>query len=397
MSDRISRSIDIARKAFYPVFFLVLTIPLYAQSKPRTDWLFKATDDAKPKTLTVRRLTDGGDFISAKQFCFSLGCKLVYQWSASRLIISHRTEKRSAILNRFLRHVLINGSVFKLGNPILGDAKDGYLLPMSLAVVLTRELKLGKIWSEVERQPITETPRAGIREEELKRIVIDPGHGGADLGTSSGGILEKDVALIYAVRLQEYLRREIPDLEVSLTRSGDEYVSLADRAKLANSKNAQLFLSLHLNHAADSKVEGVETYILSPDATDDDARKVALLENETWLKSTQLTGDKAGKTDLLKSILVDMEQTKFIQSSAMIAALINQELKSLEKTRGLKSRGVKQAMFYVLSQVAMPSVLLEIGFLSSAGDRGRLMDVAFRDEFARSVVSAIKRFDERKY
>lgn len=384
-------------KGLLLVFLLISGLAFSAETPDqRKEWLFKGQGDLKPKSLTVRTVGDIGDFISVKQFCYSLGCKTLYQWSASRLIVGNRMQKKSAILNRFLRHALINGNVYRLKTPILGDTKEGYLLPMSLAVVLAKELSLGKIWFEVQKKAIAETPnRKSPAGDGLRRIVIDPGHGGADLGTSSGGILEKDVALIYAFRLRDFLKRELPDSEVYLTRNNDEFVSLADRAKFANSKNAQLFISLHLNHAANPKVEGVETYILSPDATDDDSRKLALLENENWLKSTQLTEEKAGSNDILKTILIDMEQTKFIQSSAMVAALINQELKGLEKRRGLKSRGVKQALFYVLSQVAMPSVLLEMGFLSSSGDRGRLMDVAFRDDFARSVVDAIRRFEKK--
>lgn len=380
------------------LFPLVISLICLAQSaRANTEWFYEVHGALKPKGLTVshfKELGDAGDYISAKQFCFSLSCKLVYQWSISRAVISHRTEKRNAILNRFLHHVLINGNVYKLSAPILADSKEGYLIPMNLAMVLARELNLGKIWFEGKAtpQPIkkAEVP-AGPH---LKSIVIDPGHGGIDMGTSSSGIFEKDVALIYAIRLKEMVEHAMPHLNVTLTRSEDEFVSLADRARLANSKNAQIFISLHLNHAGNAKIEGEETYILSPDATDNDARKLALMENETWLKSAQLSGAKASSNNMVNKILVDMEQTKFIQSSAYLAALINQELKPLDRHRGLKTRGVKQAMFYVLSQVAMPSVLLEMGFLSNSGDRGRLMDVKFRDEFANSIVTALKRYEQ---
>jgi N-acetylmuramoyl-L-alanine amidase len=177
-----------------------------------------------------------------------------------------------------------------------------------------------------------------------------------------------------------------------LTRDDDLYVTLPDRAHLANSRNASLFLSLHVNHAPDAKVEGIESYILSPEATDDEAKKLALLENDTWLKSAKI-GD-AGND--IRKILIDIEQEKYIQDSALIASMAMQEMGPLDSRRGLKSRGVKQAMFYVLSQVAMPSLLVEMAFLSNTGDRGRLMNVEFRDDFVQALVTALKRYTRRQ-
>ncbi|MBI3558719.1 MAG: N-acetylmuramoyl-L-alanine amidase, partial [Deltaproteobacteria bacterium] len=113
--------------------------------------------------------------------------------------------------------------------------------------------------------------------------------------------------------------------------------------------------------------------------------------NDTWLKNSKIS--EAG--DTIRKILIDMEQTKYIQNSALVASMIQQELGPLDVTHGLKSRGVKQAMFYVLSQVAMPSTLVEMGFLSNTGDRSRLMDVVFRDEFIKSLISALKRYRDK--
>ncbi len=184
----------------------------------------------------------------------------------------------------------------------------------------------------------------------------------------------------------------MPDVEVFLTREDDSYVSLPDRAKIANSRDASLFLSLHVNHAASEAISGSQAYILNPNATDDDAKRTALLENDSWLKSLKEKDVTGG--DVMK-ILADMEQTRYIQSSAVAAAYIQQELSTLALPHGLKNRGVKQAMFFVLSQVAMPSVLVEMGFLSSSGDRARLMDVVFRDHFVKKLVASIRRFRDR--
>lgn len=337
-------------------------------------------------TLTVRPKS-GKTYVSVKQFCFALGCKAFYQWASHKAIIQNPDIKRGAVVSSITHIALVDGKIVDFEGDVLSDLREGYLLPINLAMKLASTLGLGRI----VRHEAVKPPLAPARNQ-LGVIVIDAGHGGNDLGTLMGAIYEKDVAVIYATKLRDELKRAMPDLEVVMTRDSDRYVSLPDRAKIANQKGAHFFLSLHVNHAPNPRVEGAETYILNPEATDDDAKKTALLENETWLKSS---GIKASEGDTVQKILVDMEQTKYIQESALAASLIQQELGKLEPQLGLKSRGVKQAMFYVLSQVAMPSALVEMGFLSSTGDRGRLMNVAFRDEFVKSVVNAIKLYRAR--
>lgn len=227
------------------------------------------------------------------------------------------------------------------------------------------------------------------------KIVLDPGHGGSDQGTVFHSITEKDLALIYAQRIQAKIEALIPDSEVFLTRKTDTFVSLPNRATTANNKKADLFISIHVNHAHETAISGVETYILSPDATDDQAKQLALLENESWSRALEVPALKTGNSSAIQKIFVDMEQTKVLQRSALAASMIHQEISRLELPFGLKNRGVKQAMFYVLSQVAAPSVLVEIGFLSNPGDRERLMNFRFQQEFIQSLALAIKRYQAR--
>jgi N-acetylmuramoyl-L-alanine amidase len=352
----------------------------------RKEYLFKKQDASEKSTLTTS-VRDGQTYVSVKQFCFSLSCRVVYRWADHKAVIENPRTRTSAIVSSVAHLALVDGRVIEFEGKILSEIREGYLLPVSLAAMLAERLKLGRI--EVRE---IEAPVVARHVTEFNRVVIDPGHGGNDLGTGLGSILEKDVALFYALKLRDELKREMPDLEIVLTRDGDRYVSLADRAKLANESGAHFFLSLHVNHAPNTKIEGVETYILNPEATDDDARKLALLENDEWLKSSGIKGGN----NIVQKILVDVEQTKYIQESAFAASLIQSELLRLDGTHGLKSRGVKQAMFYVLSQVAMPSTLVEMGFLSNTGDRGRLMNIDFRDQFVSSVVNALKKYREQK-
>jgi N-acetylmuramoyl-L-alanine amidase len=363
-----------------------LAAVLWAAKPAEAGWSYKKLGGKKPGTLsTVSR--KGAEYVSLRQFCFALGCKAFYQWANYRVVIQNPSTHEGAIVSRLAHVALVDGKAVDFDGDVLSEEREGYLLPLDLSVKLAVALGLGR----VERKEAERPEKIAQGGHELKSIVIDPGHGGNDFGTGFGGTYEKDVAMFYALRLREQVLKDLPGVTVLLTRENDSFVSLPDRARLANASGASLFLSLHVNHAGNPEVQGVETYILSPDATDDDARKLALLENDTWLKTSKTP--EAG--DNVKKILIDMEQTKYIQDSAFAASMIQQELTGLDKRRGLRNRGVKQAMFYVLAQVAMPSTLVEMGFLSNTGDRSRLMDAGFREDFVRAVVGALRRYGDK--
>ena len=366
---------------------LLLLLTTASSVVAHADWDYIRAPDQARGTITLSG-RQGVTYVSARQFCYAFGCRVFYQWANFRAIIQNPREHTGAVISSLTRVALIDGNVIDFEGGIVSDLREGYLLPVILAEKLARALKLGRLLETPSEPLVKSLPEAGFA---LHKIVIDPGHGGYDWGTGISGIYEKDVVVFYALKLRDELKKAMPEVEVLLTRDNDRFVSLPDRAKFANSQNANMFLSLHVNHAADAKVEGVETFVLSPDATDDDAKKVALLENDTWLKNAKIS--EAG--DNIRKILIDMEQTRYIQNSALLASMIQQELAPLDTTHGLKSRGVKQAKFYVLSQVAMPSTLVEMGFLSNTGDRSRLMDVVFRDEFIKSLISALKRYRDR--
>ncbi len=344
--------------------------------------------------VTKRKINEKeSEWVNLKQFCLTLKCTTIHQWSAHKIIIKNPYEKINAVLSSLTKTMIVNGKIYSNESEdfIQVSTKDGVLIPINLAMIIAGGLHLAHIEAnEVDEEKNKQTPISEYRF--VHTLIIDPGHGGADIGTSHGGITEKDLALIYALKLRDELKKEMPDLDVYLTRDNDQFISLSDRAKFANEKKAELFISLHLNHATDLKVEGIETFILSPDATDDEARKLALLENDSWLKSSNL---EKRATSVVDQILVDMEQTKYIQQSALVASYLQQEYQKLEPKFGLKSRGVKQALFYVLSQVAMPSTLVEIGFLSHSGDRSRIVDLNFRDQFIRSMVNGLARYQKK--
>jgi N-acetylmuramoyl-L-alanine amidase len=361
---------------------------LYAKIK---SWNYSRAEPTGANAPEKGRMTvltlSGESFVPAKQFCGSLGCILTYQWDKHRLMIENPRTHRLAIVSSLASVAIVEGIVQEIGAPILVTGDHGYLLPVEFASLLALKLGLGSLTPDFSaNEDVISLPEP----KALKRVVIDAGHGGYDLGTSQGSLYEKDVSLFYAIKLREEIKNKIKNIKVELTREDDRFVSLAERARFANEKDASLFISLHVNHSDDRSAHGTETYILSPDATDSDSRKTSLLENESWVQNTKV--GELPTSEGIKKIFVDLEQQKFIQDSAVFASYAQQEFSRIKAT---KNRGVKQAFFYVLSQAAMPSVLIEIGFLSNQSDREKIMNHEFQNKFIDSMITAIIRYKAR--
>jgi len=217
----------------------------------------------------------------------------------------------------------------------------------------------------------------------VRRIVIDPGHGGKDPGCRIGdGYQEKDITLSIARLLAHELREKI-GCEVFLTRDSDIFLSLEQRTAIANMKKADLFISLHVNAHKDKRIHGLETYFLNM-ATDQNAVMVAARENATSEKSI---------SDL-QTILNDlMMNTKINESSRLAHDVQNGMVGGVGKMyRGIKSLGVKQAPFYVLIGAEMPAVLVEVGFLSNRRERQRLVNKAYQQSITDGIYAGIRSY-----
>lgn len=214
------------------------------------------------------------------------------------------------------------------------------------------------------------------------RVVLDPGHGGTDYGArGASGLLEKDVVLALGRRLGEEL--EARGIEVVYTRERDRFVTLPERTEIANRAGADLFLSLHANASPDAEARGFEIYFLSLDASDEEAKRVATVENRVFRQKDAVpdSGDVVG------SILGDLIRTEHLRASSALAASIQRQIERLPGS----SRGVKQAPFVVLMGVNMPAALLEIGFLTHRGEERSLRTARRQREIARAVARALER------
>ena len=284
---------------------------------------------------------------------------------------------------------------------VRGRQEDGFaLIEVDLSQLASRYQSLtedgGKtILLRIEQAPVTLIPEPeprgahvvqtlppeqSGREVEVRRVVIDAGHGGGDLGAEGlNGLREKDVTLAVARRLEEILERR-HDIEVILTRTGDESISLVERTEAANRYSADLFISLHCNAWPGSGAQGVETYFLSPAKTEWDA-DVARKENAG-----------IGAAEDLDFILWDLVQNAYIQESATLAEEVQQRLAA---DLGMQNRGVKQAGFRVLVGAFMPAILVELGFVTNRTDAAKLSDPNFHETAAEAMAEAIVEFRAR--
>jgi N-acetylmuramoyl-L-alanine amidase len=222
-------------------------------------------------------------------------------------------------------------------------------------------------------------------------IVLDPGHGGKDPGAVGKKLKakEKDINLSVALKLKQLLESEL-DVQVLMTRADDRFVSLGDRTRFANENKADLFISIHANASKNSSSHGAETYYLATAVTSD-ARAVEALENQV-VELYEGGASARSKYDDLDFILSDLSQTEHLESSNDLASNVQQNLIAGSQ---LYDRGVKQANFYVLRGAFMPSILIELGFISNPAEELLLVKDEYQQRLARTIFEGIKRFKYR--
>lgn len=215
-------------------------------------------------------------------------------------------------------------------------------------------------------------------------VVIDPGHGGHDPGTEiAGTVVEKDLALAIALRLETALRDR--GFATLLTRQTDTFLTLGERTDLANRAHADLFISVHLNSSPDSGAAGIETYYLN-NTTDRATIRLARMENGV------AGGYSAPGESDLNYILTDLRQGYKANESASLARMIEAETAAdISTSLGLRvnALGAKKGPFYVLVGAEMPAVLVECGFLSNAGEVRELTDSRYQAAIADGVADAV--------
>jgi N-acetylmuramoyl-L-alanine amidase len=218
----------------------------------------------------------------------------------------------------------------------------------------------------------------------IRKVVIDPGHGGEDPGAVGySGLLEKDVVLSVGKELAGILKEKY-DMEVILTRSKDVFIPLHERTAIANSSKADLFISIHANASRRKAARGIETYILNW-TTDEESMRVAARENNLSLEKMKEVQSE------LQMILDDLERDNKKEESRKLAYNVqNLMISSLSRDyKQVIDLGVKQALFYVLVRAEMPSVLVEISFISNRDEERLLSQKKYIDKIAEAIANGV--------
>lgn len=222
----------------------------------------------------------------------------------------------------------------------------------------------------------------------LKTVVIDAGHGGKDPGAiGSGKTNEKDIALVVALKLGDYITKNFPEVNVVYTRKSDVFLELHERAEIANKTKADLFIAVHVNSSTNADAYGTSCYVLGLHRTE---ANLEVAKRENAVINLEDDKDKNYEFDPNSPeghIIMSMKQNAFLDQSIDIASKVENQFENYAKR---KSLGVKQAGFYVLYKTTMPSILAEIGFISNAEEEKYLNSVKGQDLIATSLFNAFK-------
>ena len=364
------------RKIFTPILFLIIALFI---STTASAYVIKGLER---EIETVDVTINSKHYVLMIDICEANGIE--WKWdSISRSIILQRGSREVIFL--IGSKYYYDGEKFKgLSAPVI--MKNGFIyMPRRFAkYTINRLFALDKRKSRIPDTPekeTKETKKITKKRYIIKKVIIDPGHGGKDPGAvSRTGLYEKNVVLDVSKRIKKELEKN--GMDVVMTRDSDKFITLSRRAKIANDNDADLFVSIHANANRARWIRGFEVYYLS-EATDDNARALAASENSV-LKYEEESFAKHTKD--LDAIVWDLKFTEHRVESIELADFICQ---GVAKNIKLKNRGIKSARFYVLKYVEMPSVLVELSYLSNKWDEKNLKKSSYKQKLAEGIASGI--------
>ena len=313
----------------------------------------------------------------------SKGSRLVLDLSEPAIItdIVYEQKKIDDIIDLKIKITKTTAAKFIIAQHIIKQNK-GDLSSLNTNVTLSKQ----KTDTEIEGISFPKKRPTTLGNNTLKKYIvfIDPGHGGKDPGAIGQlGTLEKDITLRASVMLAKKLRQNQITIPI-LSRNEDIYLSLGKRTKLAKNYNADIFISIHADSSQNKKAKGLSVFSLSNKASDKEAELLAKREN----KEDLILGDKKlTKDPIIYGSLIKMFQRKAMNESSFLARNI---LLNLEKTRLTVNRGHRFAGFAVLKSYDIPSILVEIGFLSNKKEERKLLKQNYLDELTDGLSNAIE-------
>jgi N-acetylmuramoyl-L-alanine amidase len=221
---------------------------------------------------------------------------------------------------------------------------------------------------------------------DIKTIVLDPGHGGKDPGAHYGNVKEKDIVLKVALMTGRLINQQFPDVKVIYTRDKDIFPALYERAEIANKNKADLFISIHANANKNPAAYGTETYIIGQHKSEE-SLKVVQAENSVILQEDDYTTHYEGfdPNSPESYIMFELIQNEHLEQSRVLANYVETNFAKVAKR---KSKGVKQAGFLVLWKTAMPSILIELGFISNPNEQEFLLKKENQELMAQCIANS---------
>ncbi len=278
--------------------------------------------------------------------------------------------------------ILSRGKVVRLRDKVR-LFKGSVLAPLAASAHLDSLMAAAGPSFEISQAELRGEP-SFIPTHRIKKIVIDPGHGGRDFGAMSpGGIREKELVLEVGKMVRDELERH--GIEIVMTRSWDVFIPLQERTRIANKKGADLFVSIHANASPSRDLSGFEVYYLS-ETTDDLALALERSENSPpGTDTTHFIDPNSG----LKAVVWDMKEAENRRESIAAARFVADEV---QKNAEISTRRIKSAQFFVLKWTECPSILVEMGYITHLGDESKIKHVDYRRRLAQGIADGILKY-----
>lgn len=376
-------------------FCLFLSTHSFANLSEKS-WLFQTPEGFEQTQIEFKRSGNvrGTPYVCLPEIVQKLKLKMLYDPNQFRVLLYNPVRANYALFNTYSSQVKLIFSQVKAS--VFEKARKQFQMPQQLPQI-AMEIELSRrpefVGAELcvptefgdrvlrpllsGKAPLTPVFLSDPRKLESVRVVIDPGHGGNDYGASFESYLEKDLVLEFAKELQTQLSNA--GVNAILTRETDLFVTLSERARIANQSSAELFLSLHMNaHPNDNSLKGFEIYVLSL-TTDDSQGRAAVAREQQMIPDDLPDGIERAAADLRAS-------ANFEKSLAWSDQIRKAFLKSLNPS---SSRSIRMGPFYVLYAAQMPALLLEVGYITHESDRNKITDNSLRQKLAKDLASTI--------
>lgn len=366
--------------------------------------IFSDSLKSNEKNLQIKNILNA-DYISLNKFAEALELHNSYDIITGRGKLLYKSY--TATYQTGLSIIIINGELEKSKTPVI--AVNGEIfIPIELIKKISSEFNpfitlvkdkniLNIVYKDdVPKQKPAKEEDKPAKTAEIKDkitfLIIDPGHGGKDPGAIGvKKVKEKNITLSVSKYLEEFLNEKLKGVNIKLTRNSDKFLELATRTGIANkmlkANHNGLFISVHVNASIIQNASGFETYFLSQNPSNEEARKTAALENNVIILEEKSKSNTYDDIDNIEALMIT---TQIQKESSMLAQSVQQSMSN--KIKAAKSNGVKKADFFVLRGSLMPAVLAEIGYITNKKESKNLTDKAYQKKVAESIGYGIIEF-----